>query len=162
MSPFNDVDAVLLLALSVAAKRRPAELAEIVTAIDLAPFAIPTERKLAEASTRLSTAGLIAATDGGYLPTPAALELLASQRKNDDAMQRLARLKPQLAAYRAKEQGVPLTVSPEQWLAAIDACLRIKKEGRTWGVEKPKPVWIPKKDLVSGKRSLPASKRRKK
>ncbi len=159
MYPVHDVDAILLLSLSVAAKRRPADLVEIVTAIDLADGAIPSEHKLSDAFTRLSACGLIVGIDGGYTLSADAQEMLASQRKNDDTAKKILRLKEHLAAYRIKGEHMTIEVNPELLLAAIQAFRQAKTPGRSWGMEKPKPVWIPKKDLVRGK-SLP-SKRRK-
>lgn len=160
MYPVHDVDAVLLLSLSVAAKRRPAELVEVVTAIDLAHGTVPSERKLSDAFARLSAYGLIAEVDGGYTLSADAQAMMANQRKNDDTAKKMLRLKAQLADYRPKGEHATVLVNPEQLLAAIAAFRKAKTPGRSWGMEKPKPVWIPKKDLVRGK-SLPASKRRK-
>jgi hypothetical protein len=56
MYPVHDVDAILLLSLSVAAKRRPAELVEIITAIEMMELAIPSETKLSDAFARLTQA----------------------------------------------------------------------------------------------------------
>jgi hypothetical protein len=160
MYPVHDVDAILLLSLSVAAKRRPAELIEIVTAIDLAHGAIPSERKLSDAFARLSAHGLIVESDGGYTLSADAQAMMASQRKNDDTAKKMLRLKAHLADYRLKGEHATIQANPEQLLAAVQAFRKEKASGRSWGMEKPKPVWIPKKELVRGK-SLPASKRRK-
>lgn len=160
MYPVHDVDAILLLSLSVAAKRRPADLVEIVTAIDLAHGTIPSEHKLSDAFARLSACGLIAEIDGGYTLPAVAQEMMASQRKNDDTAKKMFRLKAHLADYRPKGEHATVQVNPEQLLAAIESFLKARTSGRNWLMEKPKPVWIPKKDLVRGK-SLPSSKRRK-
>ena len=69
MYPVHDVDATLLLALSLASKRRPAELAEIIAATELMQGAIPQEFKLCDSFYRLSEYGLISASDGGYILT---------------------------------------------------------------------------------------------
>lgn len=160
MYPVHDVDAVLLLSLSVAAKRRPADLIEIVTAIDLAHGTIPSEHKLSDAFARLSAYGLIAEIDGGYTLPPVAQAMMESQRKNDDTAKKMVRLKEHLADYRTKEEHATVQVNAEQLLAAIQAYRKERASNRSWLIEKPKPVWIPKKELVRGK-SLPASKRRK-
>jgi len=159
MYPVHDVDAILILSLSVAAKRRPADLVEIVTAIDLAHGTIPSEHKLSDAFARLSACGLIAGSDGGYTLSADAQEMLASQRRNDDTAKKMVRLREGLAAYRPAGEHTAIEVNPGLLLAAIQAFRKEKTQGRSWSMEKPKPVWIPKKDLVRGK-SLP-SKRRK-
>ncbi len=160
MYPVRDADAILLLSLSVAAKRRPADLVEIVTAIDLAQGTIPSELKLSDAFARLSAHGLIVEIDGGYTLSADAQAMMESQRKNDDTAKKMLRLKNHLADYRPKGEHAAIQLNPEQLLAAIQAFRKDKASGRSWLVEKPKPVWIPKKELVRGK-SLPASKRRK-
>ena len=65
MYPVHDVDAILLLSLSIATKRRPADLTEVIAAIDLAGGPIPSENKLSDAFARLSAYGLIVEVDGG-------------------------------------------------------------------------------------------------
>lgn len=159
MYPVHDVDAILLLSLSVAAKRRPADLVEIITAIDLAHGAIPSEHKLSDAFARLSAYGLIIEIDGGYTLSADAQGMMASQRKNDDTAKKMFRLREHLADYHLKGEHATILIHPDQLLAAIEAFRKAKTPGRSWLMEKPKPVWIPKKDLVRGK-SLP-SKRRK-
>lgn len=160
MYPVHDADAILLLSLSVAAKRRPADLVEIVTAIDLAHGMIPSEHKLSDAFARLSAYGLIAEIDGGYTLSADAQAMMTSQRKNDDTAKKMFRLKEHLADYRLKGEHPTVQVNAEQLLAAIQAYRKERTSNRSWLIEKPKPVWIPKKELVRGK-SLPASKRRK-
>ena len=55
---------LLLLAIGLASKRRPAEPLEIVAAIDLIQGNIPAEAKLSEAIARLAVHGLIGEVDG--------------------------------------------------------------------------------------------------
>lgn len=159
MYPVHDVDAILLLALSLASKRRPAELVEIIAAADLAHGAIPSEAKLSDAFARLSAYGLIVEVDGGYTLALDAQQMIASQRKNDDTAKKMFRLKEHLADYHLKGEHQIILVHPDRLLAAIQAYRKTRTSGRSWLIEKPKPVWIPKKDLVRGK-TLP-SKRRK-
>lgn len=162
MHPIHDVDIALLLALAIASKRRPAELAEVITALDLVQGEVPSERKLADAFARMSACGLIVAADGGYTLPSVAQQLLATQRKNDDFSRKAARLKEQLAGYRASGEHAAIRPEPEQLRVAILAFRKDKATGgRSWGMEKkPKPVWIPKKELMRGK-PLPHAKRRK-
>ncbi len=67
MHPVHEVDAILLLSLSVAAKRRPAALAEILAAIDLAHGAIPSAAQLSKAFASLSAHGLIVGIDSNSI-----------------------------------------------------------------------------------------------
>jgi hypothetical protein len=41
-------------------------------------------------------------------------------------------------------------VHPDLLLAAIQTYRKAISSGRSWLIEKPKPVWISKKDLVRG------------
>jgi len=148
MYPVHDVDAILLLSLSVASKRRPADLAEIVTAIDLVQGTIPTANKLSDAFARLSAYGLIVEVDGGYTLSADAQQMMASQRKNDDTAKKMYRLKEHLADYHLNGEHTTILVHPDLLLAAIDTCQKTKTSGRSWLMDKPKAVWIPTKDLV--------------
>ena len=161
MHPVHDVDVALLLSLAVASKRRPAELVEVITALDLVQGEVPSERKLADAFARMSACGLIVEADGGYALPPRAQEMMSNSRKNDDTAQRAARLKEQLAGYRADSEHAPFRPDPEQFRVAILAFRKEKATGRSLGMEKKsRPVWIPQKELMRGK-SLPRAKRRK-
>lgn len=139
MYPVHDVDAILLLALSLASKRRPAELVEIVAAADLAQGAIPSEAKLSDAFYRLSAYGLICEQDGGYTLSPDAQQMMASQRKKADTPERVFALKENLADYHLKGEHTAIQVTEEQLVAAVKEHLASKK-GRSLLVPKPKPV----------------------
>lgn len=159
MYPVHDVDAILLLSLSVASKRRPADLVEIFTAIDLAQTAIPSASKLSDAFARLSAYGLIVEIDGGYSLSADAQQMMASQRKKDDTARKILRLKEHLADYHLKGEHATILVHPDQLLAAVQAYRDAKTPGRSWLVDKPRPVWIPTRDLVRGK-PLPSRRRK--
>ena len=165
MYPVHDVDAILLLSLSVASKRRPAELPEIITAIDLAQGTIPSANKLSDAFARLSAYGLIVEIDGSYTLSADAQQMMASQRKNDDFAKKMYRLKEHLADYHLKGENTTILVHPDLLLAAIETCQKTKTAGRSWLIDKPKPVWIPTKILVRDRTLLKgkpvAYKRRK-
>src|SRR5665647_272159 len=148
MYPVHDVDAILLLSLSVASKRRPADLLEIITAIDLAQGTIPSENKLSDAFARLSAYGLLVEVDGGYTLSADAQQMMASQRKNDDTAKKMYRLKEHLADYHLNGEHKTILVHPDLLLAAIQAYRKAKTPGRSWLMDKPKAVWIPTKDLV--------------
>ncbi len=161
MYPVHDVDAILLLSLSVAAKRRPAELVEIIAATDLAHDMIPNPVRLSDSFNRLSSYGLILEVDGCYTLSTDAQSMMESQRKKDDSRKKLFRLKEHLADYHLKGEHITVDVFPDTIKDAISAYRAGKKTTlRSWLIEKPKPVWISKKDLVRGA-SLPPSKRRK-
>lgn len=159
MYPVHDVDAILLLALSLAAKRRPAELVEIVAAADLVNGTIPPETKLSDAFSRLSAYGLISEQEGGYTLSPDAQAMVAMLRKKAETRERIFDIKESLADYRLNGEHQMLQVAPDQLLAAIQAHKKARSLERSWLIEKPKPVWISKKELVRGK-TLPGRRRK--
>ena len=162
MYPVHDVDAILLLSLSVAAKRRPAGLLEIIAAADLAQDTIPSENKLSDAFARLSAYGLIVEIDGSYTLSADAQEMMTSQRKNDDTAKKMFRLKEHLADYHLNGEHTTILIHPDQLLAAIKAYRADKNaSGKSMLTSKPKPVWIPTKDLAKFKGIPFPSKRRK-
>lgn len=141
MYPVHDVDAILLLSLSLAAKRRPAELVEIIAATDLAHGTLPSEAKLSDAFARLSAYGLILATDGGYTLAADAQQMMESQRKKDDNEKHIYRLKEHLADYHLKGEHATIVVTEAQLLAAVEAHQKEKLTAtRSMLMPKPKPV----------------------
>ena len=123
MTLIYDVDALLILSIELAAKRRPAELVDIVAASELLNRAIPSEAKLIEAFARLSARGLIQAAEDGYVLHPtvqAALSKLPRKAEADErlftAKQLLADLKDSLAAT-----ATPLTLAADALSAALTA-----------------------------------------
>lgn len=141
MYPVHDVDAILLLSLALAAKRRPAELVEIIAATDLAQGAIPSEAKLSDAFARLSAYGLIIEIAGGYTLSADAQQMMESQRKKDDNEKRIYRLKEHLADYHLNGEHTTVMVGEAQLLAAIEAHKKEKLTAtRSMLMPKPKPV----------------------
>ena len=141
MYPVHDVDAMLLLSLSVAAKRRPAGLSEIIAAADLAQGVIPNETKLSDAFARLSAYGLILQVGGGYTLSADAQQMMESQRKKDDHAKHIYRLKEHLADYHLQGEHTTILVSETQLLAVIEAHQAAKRSGvRSMLTRKPKLV----------------------
>lgn len=141
MYPVHDVDAILLLAVSLAAKRRPAELTEIIAANDLILGAVSAEAELVEAFCQLSLQGLISQIGEGYAPTSEALHLLSGGRKKADNEERLNDLKTALSAYVTRGEHLSILVTVEQLGAAIREHQANKAHaGRNLLVAKPKPV----------------------
>lgn len=140
MYPVHDVDAILLLALSLASKRRPAELVEIVAAADLTQGAIPSEAKLSDSFYRLSAYGLICEQDGGYTLSPDAQQMMAGLRRKAEMPERVFGIKENLADYHLKGEHKAIQVTEEQLGAAVKEHLASKKiSGRSLLVPKPKP-----------------------
>lgn len=163
MLPVHDVDAILLLSLTVAAKRRPADLVEIITAIALANDVIPNQNKLSEAFARMSACSLIVEIDGGYTLSDDAQAMMASQRNRDDTAKKIDRLKSHLADYQPQGKHPGIRIGHEQIIDAIEGfnAARNDNYGKNLLTTKPKPkvAWIPKKEL--SKHPLPIRTRHK-
>jgi len=142
MHPIRDVDVLLLTATALAAKRRPAELVEIMAAAHLIHGSIPLDVDLAAAFLRLSTQGLLAEAAGGYALTPDAAAFMAGVRhkRKAEPEQRLLAIKQALADYTPRG-GAAITLTTEQLGAAIQAHRAfLKSPGRIMLVPKPKPA----------------------
>jgi len=159
MHPIHDTDVVLLMATALAAKRRPAELVELVAAIDLLAGAIRSEAKLAEALQRLSACGLICAVGDAYTLTPEAEKIISGTRRKADTQERIVNIKEKLATFEA--QGVFAAIAPgaAQLRAAILAHrTAAKAPGRNLLLPKPpadagtKPGQRQRKPLPSHRR----------
>jgi hypothetical protein len=150
MYPIHDADAILMLAMSVAAKRRPAELVEIIAAADLLAGVIPGETELSDSFCRLSEYGLIRAQDGGYALTPDGQHILSGQAKKARSQERIRDIRENLADFHLSGGHAIVLVEPALLLAAINEYKKARSSGRSWLTEKPKPVWVSKKDLVRG------------
>lgn len=146
MYPVHDVDAILLLAMSLAAKRRPADLFEIIAAADLAQGVIPPETKLSDAFYRLSEYGLICAQDDGYTLTPDAQQILSGHTKKAKSQERIYDIKENLADFHLNGEHAIVLVTAEQIVAAI-AQYRAAKQGsgKNLLVPKPKPAEDPRR-----------------
>ena len=162
MYPVHDVDAILLLALSLAAKRRPAELVEIIAAAELTQGAIPSDAKLSDAFYRLSEYGLICAQDGGYTLTPDAQQMMTGQAKKAKTPERIYDIKEHLADYNLKGEHTAILVTEEQLGAAVLAHRASKAStGRNLLVPKPKQA-VDSKRPGQRKPYQPFSARRRK
>jgi hypothetical protein len=122
MHPIYDADVLLLQAITLAAKRRPAELMEVTTAALMIQKLLPAETKLSEAFRRLAGNGLILAVGEGFTLSPAAEKIMAGLPKKGEAIEKIRRLKDALAEYEPADAGHPeIEVSAEQVSAAIKA-----------------------------------------
>lgn len=139
MRPVHDIDVIILVATALASKRRPADLAEIVAAAELIQGFIPIVEKLGEAVQRLSSFGLISASENGFTLTPAALEIMADQPKKASTEDRIIAIKGDLAAYTPKEESATILVTMEQLSAAIQSHKLLRKApGNNLLMPKPK------------------------
>lgn len=139
MHPVQDVDALLLLALALSSKRRPAELAEIMAAADLIHGSIPSETKLGEAFHRLSTHGLIDEVDDRFTLTPDAQKIMAGQPRKAETAERIFSVRDKLSAYEPAVKHAAIVLTEEQLAQAILAHRRAGQgAGKNMLVPKPK------------------------
>lgn len=141
MHPIHDTDPLLLLAVAMASKRRPAELLEIVAAVDLLQGKVPGETKFADTLARLAVAGLIVGSEAGLALTPAAQQLIEVLPRKGDAAEQLLALKGGLAAYVPGLEQPPVLIEGAAILAAIQAQrAAARSTAKNLLVPKPKPV----------------------
>ena len=143
MHPVHDLDPLLLLAIALASKRKPADLVEIVAALNLVQGAegkFPPEVKFVEAMQRLSVHGLVEATGDAYALSAAAQTIVAGVPRKGEPAEQAFYLRDQLARYTAKERHAPVAVDEAQLAAAIAAHKTLLADGkRSLMVPKPKP-----------------------
>ncbi|MBI2306731.1 MAG: hypothetical protein HYU78_05450 [Rhodocyclales bacterium] len=141
MHPVHDIDALLLLAVALSSKRRPAALVDIVAAIDLIQGAVPGETRLAEAFTRLGRHGLISAHEADYALTPPAQAMVAELPKKAEAAERIFTIKGKLAAWNGEAGETDLRPAASALSAAILAHRAAAAGGgKNLLVPKPKPA----------------------
>ncbi|MGE5470829.1 MAG: hypothetical protein ACM3X0_08545 [Bacteroidota bacterium] len=161
MQTIHDVDVLLLLATLLAAKRKPAELLEIVAAIDLAQGNVPAAPKLCESFSRLAGYGLLVAADGGYALTPDAQALVTRLPKKAETAERLFLIKDRLSEYSPKGEHPVVTVAEADVTAAITAHrAAAASPAKNLLVPKPKPE-VEKARPGQRQRKPLAAKRRK-
>lgn len=139
MQVIHDVDVLTLLATALAAKRRPAELLEVIAGIDLINGNVPTESKLSEAFARLGENGLLVESEGGLALTAAAVDMIEQLSRKGDNAQHLFELKSLLAASKLAA-GAALKVDSTEIKTAIDTHRAMARSGgKNLLVPKPKP-----------------------
>lgn len=141
MHPIHDIDALLLLAVGLASKRRAAELSEVVAAAELIHGSVPAAPKLAEAFARLSAHGLLCEMEGRFALTAPAQAIVTGLPKKVETEERLFALKQKLYAYQAAADQPPIAMSEAQVDEAIDAHRALAKaSGKNMFMPKPKPA----------------------
>ncbi|MBS1191161.1 MAG: hypothetical protein H6R10_2953 [Rhodocyclaceae bacterium] len=162
MHPIHDVDVLLLLATALAAKRRPAEPAEIMAAIDLIQGNIPSEEKLSEAFSRLGKHGLLDEASGGLVLTAMGEKLVEGLPRKGEMSERLLDLRSLLAAHAASGEGAAILITPEQLRAAILAHRAAGQgAGKNLLVPKPKPEAGQQRPGQRRRKPVPAQKRKR-
>ncbi|MEI7614347.1 MAG: hypothetical protein WCK63_15710 [Betaproteobacteria bacterium] len=142
MQLIHDVDVLLLLALALSSKRRPAQLVEIVAATDLlTQGGVPSETRLVEAFARLGSNGLACEQDGGFLLTPEAQKIITGTSRKADTEQRMQSIRDKLSVYEPTGDLTPIRLTAKTVCAAILAHRDSAKiTGKNLLVPKPKPA----------------------
>lgn len=154
MHPIHDTDPILLLAVSLAAKRRPAELPEVVAAIDLLQEKIPGETKFIDTIARLSVAGLLIAVDGGLALTPAGETLIEALPRKRETGEQLLALKAGLGAYAPGAAHPAVVLLGSDVMAAFLAHRQASKSTA-------KNLLVPKPKAADTSKARPGQRQRK-
>jgi hypothetical protein len=151
---------LILIATSMAAKRRPATLTEIVAAADLIQGCIPYADKLDDAMRWLSNADLISTQEAGYVLTAEGEAIMAALPKRAEMEERIAIVLGSLSSLVPKRQGSTIELSQEQLDSAIREHEATKKRtGQNLAMPKPK---LDRHFKVEGRwRRAPGSRERK-
>lgn len=146
MSANPDTDALLLLATALSAKRRPAELIEIMGAADLIQASVPAAPILAAAFHALSTRGLLVEVDAGFALTPPAQAMIEALSSKLDYPKQLTALKAALAAHVPAAAHPAIELSAERFSTTLQAFRAAGKgAGKNLLMPKPKATEDPKK-----------------
>lgn len=146
MQIVHDVDALLFMATLLAAKRRPAELVEIMAAADMVHGSVPAVGKLVESFARLGAAGLLQEVEGGFVLSPAGQELVQELPRKPELQEQLEWITRQLHGYRAGEAAEPIVLAAEQFSVAINAHRAAAQgTGKNLLMPKPRPADTQKK-----------------
>lgn len=139
MYPIYDIDVLVFMATSLASKRRPAELLEIVAAADVLQSFIPYPEKLCDAIERLSLNGLIGAMDGGFTLTEIGRNIMNRPLKKTTSEELTAMIKDNLSAYSPTGNYPPIVLPEDRAIAAIAAYKATRKApGKSLLMPKPK------------------------
>lgn len=140
MYPTHDVDAQLLLATLIAAKRRPAELVELVAAAEFLGCPIKSASLWTAALKRAVSHGLIIVDGGAFTLTPAAQSVVAGLPKKADSEERIFLVRERLARYEPSAPGAELTLAEEQFEDALRThASHARQGGANLLMPKPKP-----------------------
>ena len=162
MRPIHDIDVLLLLALALSSKRRPAQLGEIVAAAEIVMSVIPADGQWIESFSRLSKGGLICTLDDGYTLTAEAHEIMVNPSRTGDTSRRVASIKEKLAHYEAKCEHTPIRLSAKEVCAAVlDHRASSKRAGNTLLAPKPSAESKKARPGQRQRKPLPANRHKK-
>lgn len=160
MPPFEDLDALMLLAMMLAAKRRPAALNEVIAALDLLEGGLPPQVQIGKSFARLSEAGLLQEQEGGFALNAAAESLLTGLKKKSDTMARIKVLRERLANHTQEVPATPIALTPKALGDAVLAFRTAEKSSKhTLLAERPRPAETDKRKPAPRSGKPPTAKR---
>lgn len=126
MHPIHDADLLLLLAITLASKRRPAAVDDIAIALGTLQPRLPAEAKLLDAFERLTRHGLVLGGADGYALSDEGQALMRQVPAKGETAERAARLKAALATWEAgtaqagvKPDAAVLSAAVAAWRASL-------------------------------------------
>lgn len=140
MYPVNDIDAQLVLAILLAAKRRPAHLADLVAAAEVLGFPITAPRPWAETLNRALQRGVVQAVAEGYVLSAHALTFCSTLPKKAETDERVFLIREELKNFPAVDANTDLAPLEE---AALRSAVRAHAESKAQGGKNllmPKPA----------------------
>ena len=139
MYPTHDADALLMLAATLATKRRPAELVEVIAAFDLLQEPVPSTGRLIDSIQRLSAHGLLCEVDGGLALSAEGQLLMAALPKRGDTAQRVFFVREKLSAHPGRAEHPSISLDTARVDAAVLAQrAQAKAPGKNLLMPKPK------------------------
>ncbi|MFT3734269.1 MAG: hypothetical protein QM776_04480 [Rhodocyclaceae bacterium] len=134
MHPIHDADALLLLALALASKRKPAAVDEIAIALGTLQPRLPAEAKLLDAFARLSNHGLVIGADNAFALSETAQALMKGVKAKGEIAERLQSLKDRLAGNQltathpvSKPDAAALSAAIAAWRATLPPPTKAEK-----------------------------------
>ncbi len=99
MQPISDTDALFLLATTLASKRRPAELVEIIAGFEPLLEPVPGTSRLIDSIRRLTAHGLVQVEDERFSLSAAGQQLMVGLPRKADTAGLVTHLRGKLAAF---------------------------------------------------------------
>lgn len=161
MHPILDFDPLLLLAVAMSSKRRPAELVEIIAAADLIQGSLPSEAKLSDAFSHLAIHGLLVERDGGYALTPDAQKMVEALPRKIESAERVFHTRDHLSEYITRGEHANVVVTVEALKLAIQAHHKAgESKVKNLFVPKPKPAEATSRPGQRQRRPAPPRRRK--
>ncbi len=161
MHPIHDHDTLLLLAIAIAAKRRPAAPAAVIAAIDLMQSSPPGAERLAETVLRLARLGLVVVADGCVALSSAAEALVEALPAKAGHEERQFELRSGLAAYVPSECDAEAPDAATWHAAVLEHRAAGKTSAKNLLMPKPAPVAAQARPGQRQRKPLPKAKSRK-